>query len=497
MQNKMFQNAKLNALTGYLNFVISSVLVFFLSPFLVKFLGTSTFGIWKSIQKILSFATIADGRATQALKWIIANDEVNENVKVKQQAVGSALKVWVYFLPFVLLIVFLLVWNLPSLINGLNKEMIPVLYQVGVILGVNLVLNPLMGIPDAILVGTNNGYRSTFIQTIGIIISNLLMLLVSYLGFGLVGLGYVVIFVTLLNGGLIFYVCKKNISWFGIQKPNKEQVQEFFKFSFWVFIWSFVQKLILSTEIILIGYLLNPETVTGYVFTTYIIQLAVSVALLTGSAITPTLGKLIGANEMPNARGVVKNIREIILCISLFFGSLVLFINESFVDLWMGSTFYLGSYTNVLIVLIMVNMVQARIEGQIQDLSLNIRKKVLIGALFSFLSVILGVLGFFFFEKRIEGMFFGVLIGRIFLNLSFTHMVNKMMKLPSYFIKYVYIALFLSGTFTLQKVMPKAESWFSLVMLSIPVSLVLGILTFQIILSKTSKKKIIQLVFRK
>ena len=109
MKSSMFKKVKLNAVAGYTHFAISSLLVFFVSPFLVKFLGVSVFGMWKSIEKILSFASIADGRSAQALKWVIANDESSNDLDYKKQFVGSALKIWLYFLPFVTLIVFLLV----------------------------------------------------------------------------------------------------------------------------------------------------------------------------------------------------------------------------------------------------------------------------------------------------------------------------------------------------------------------------------------------------
>ena len=108
MNNRLLKNTKLNALASYSSFVINSALTFFLSPFLVQYLGTATSGIWKSVQKVLSFATVADGRATQALKWIIANSESDNNVIKKQQAGGSALKVWTYFSPIVLLIISIL-----------------------------------------------------------------------------------------------------------------------------------------------------------------------------------------------------------------------------------------------------------------------------------------------------------------------------------------------------------------------------------------------------
>lgn len=486
----MLKKIKLNAIAGYLHFAVNSLLVFFISPFLVKFLGAGIFGIWRNIQAVLSFASIADGRSTQALKWVIANDESFKDLDYKQRSVGSALKIWLYFLPFLTLIVFLLVYSLPAVINGLDENSYSLIYQVGFILGANLLLNPLLKIPDAILVGTNQGYKSTFVQIFFVMISNALMLLVSYFGYGLLGLSYVVLLVTTLNALLIYWICKKNVSWFGLRNPTKKQVKKFFRFSFWVFIWSFVMKLILSTEILLIGYLISSEMVTNYVFSVYILQLAVSVALLTGSAVTPGLGNLIGAKEMEKSRAMVSTLREVIAFIALFFGSLVILINRDFVHLWMGESFYVGSYSNLLIVFSMILLITTRFEGQVQDLSLKIKNKVLAGFVVSILSALLGIIGFYYFDNRLEGLFIGILIGRLTLNLIFSIMVNKMMGIKTHHFRFIYLLIFIAILFHIESFLPFASTWLTLIGKFLVISLILIPTYFFIFFSKPSKKTI-------
>jgi len=489
--SNLLHKAKLNALASYFNFGISSVLVFLLSPYLVAFLGNYSFGVWKSIQKILTFATVADGRATQALKWVIANDEEKDDYNIKKQAIGSSLKVWMYFLPFMLLIISLLVWNLPNLINNLDSSMYESVYLVGLILGANMLINPLLAIPDAILVGTNNGYKSTSIQIIGVVFSNCLMVLTAYLGYGIVGLASVILLITAMNALLIFFVCKKNIPWLGVQKPSKAQIKEFFGFSFWVFLWSFVQKLILSTEILLIGFLINPVAVSNYVFTTYIVQLAISISLITGSAITPGLGKVIGAKDLDKAKGITKGLRDIIMFIAAFFGGIILLLNKNFVSLWMGETYFMGEYSNLLIVLIMVHLVMFRIEGQVQDLSLKIKSKVIYGGLFAVLCFVLGSIGFKLLGERIEGVFLGVLIGRVLHVFVFQNLVDKMLMIKAK--KKIVLYTYLVVLFFLSKVFMYTNSWFMFIIISFLTGVLLFLICFNLFLSKNSKRKLMEM----
>lgn len=495
MASNLLHKAKLNALVSYLNFAISSILVFLLSPYLLTFLGSYSFGVWKSIQKILTFATVADGRATQALKWVIANVEGKDDFIVKQQAVGSSLKVWVYFLPFTLFIISLLVWNLPNLINSLDSSMYEAVYLVGFILGVNMLINPLLAIPDAILIGTNNGYKSASIQIIGVVFSNSLMVFVAYLGYGIVGLASVIILITIMNAIFIYFICKKNIHWLGIQKPSKEQVNEFFSFSFWVFLWSFVQKLILSTEILLIGFLITPEAVSNYVFTTYIVQLAISISLISGSAITPGLGKVIGTKEFDKAREITKGLRDVIMFIAAFFGGVILLLNKNFVSLWMGEGYFMGEYSNLLIVLIMVHLVMFRIEGQIQDLSLKIKNKVIYGGIFAALSFVLALGCFELLGERIEGVFLGILIGRILLVFVFQKLVNKMLVLKAN--KKIILYAYLVALFFISKIFIYNESWFSFFVCLFITSSLLFAICFLVFFSKKNKNILIKQIFSK
>lgn len=491
-ENNLLKKVKLNALAGYLNFAITSLLVFFLSPYLIRLLGAYSFGVWKSIQKILTFATVADGKATQALKWVIANDEGNNDFTIKQQAIGSSLKVWGYFFPLMLLIIGLLVWNLPSLINDLDKSMYNSIYVVGLILGVNMLINPLFAIPDAILIGTNNGYKSFGVQIIGALISNFLMILVAYLGYGIKGLAFVVLLVTMLNAIFVFFICRRSIPWLGVQKPSKDQVKDFFGFSFWVFIWAFVQKLILSTEILLIGFLINPETVSNFVFTTYIVQLAISISLITGSSITPSLGKVIGTKEFDKAREITRTLREIIMFVAAFFGAIILFLNKDFVTLWMGEKYFIGEYSNLLIVLSMVHLVILRLESQIQDLSLKIKSKVIYGGVFAILSFLLAVIGYKYFDNRIEGLFLGILIGRILHGFIFQQLVDKMLIMRSD--KKGILYLYLIIMFFLSKFLYDLDNWINLFFVGLLLSLFLVFICFHLFLSNNSKRKFISMI---
>lgn len=446
---------KLNALSGYLNLFINSFIMLLISPLLVKFLGNVDFGIWKSLQRILSITSVADGRSTQALKSFISNLEGDDDINKKRKLIGSALKVSFFFMPLTFIIVAGVIYFLPTFINDIPDDYISIVRITGFILGLNIILTPILSIPDSILVGTNNIYRLTNIQTLTTVLMNILFVLSSYLEYGILGLGIVSTFILLVNGLLIFLVCKKTIPWFGINKSNKEDVNVFFKYSFWVFIWVFIERLFLSTEIFLIGYLLNPSEVTKYSFSSYIVQLGIPIALLTGSAFIPTIGKFLGQQDFDNSKLMIKKVKKLLKILSLIFGIGIVLFNKLFITLWVGEQYYLGDFNNLLMVIIMIQLLLFRNDSQIQDQTLNIKNKVLVGFLGTMLVFILSIFSYKFYPS-VSSIFISIILGRILISILFRRQVNNFFKLKvefkdEIFIFMIIISIYIISTYIFKK----------------------------------------------
>jgi O-antigen/teichoic acid export membrane protein len=250
------------------------------------------------------------------------------------------------------------------------------------------------------------------------------ILIFAYQGHSLLTISAVVVVAAILNGFSTYFITLKYIPWFGAQRPTKAQFIGFIGFSGWVLVWSLVAKGLLVTELLLLGYLIGAELVTSYVFSTYVTQLGLAVALMTGTAITPSLGRLLGSKNYEESQPLIIIFRKINLLIAVVVGGGVLLFNKAFVGLWVGHEFYLGDKVNLLIVIAFVQLVLLRGEAQVQDLSLNIKRKVLIGILSSFFSVLFAIYFYHYFDNDVSALFIGVILGRLIMSLMFPIMVN-------------------------------------------------------------------------
>jgi O-antigen/teichoic acid export membrane protein len=423
---KIYQGAKLNALSQYVNFLVGSIASLLVSPVLARYLGANDFGVLKSCQKYLDFASVADGRATQALKWIIARKEGETSDDAdKQRAVGSALVVWFMFLPLFVIIVSLIVYLIPYSIRDARPEDLQKIRLTSAILGLNILLTPLMGIPDAVLVGLNRAHKSTVIQTLWLVISNILMAVTAIKGWGIVGVSVVMTGISIFKGVSVLSACRSSVEWFKIKMPTKSQITDFFTFSFGTLIWSLVSMMMLSTETLLIGYFCGSGKVTEYTFTSYIAVLGSSIALVTTSSMMPGLAIFRGASDLESSVNIVNSVRKWVFCIGVFFLACIIGLNDIFVRVWAGGSFFLGRENSLLVGLLMLQLIMIRNEAQIQDTTLDISKRVRIGVLCSIASVILGFAFYRIFEGSLSALFVGVLIGRFAMSWIFPRMVNR------------------------------------------------------------------------
>lgn len=483
--------ARKNALAYYVFFAINAIVSFVASPLLLSYLGGHSFGLWKTAQKILDFASVADGRSTQALKWIIANHESSSDDSYKRRMVGSALRVWLFFLPLLLLLTSVLVAYLPDLIKGASVSDGSVLFIVGIALGLNIILAPVVGVPDAVLIGVNQGYKSTLSQGLWLALGTIAMVLLAYLGYGIAGVAIAFSSFALLNGLSVLWLARKSVPWFGVDTPDRAETKSFLNFSGWVLLWMVVERGLLSLELILLGAYLGSEAVTEYTFTSYLVQFGVGISLLTGSAITPGLGRIAGENDRERLVRGIALFRQLALFLVVVFGAGLLLLNKPFVTMWAGADVYMGDYENLLIALLLIQVVQIRSEAQLQDLSLSIREKVVFGIVVTVLSILLVAGVDYFYEITPCGILAAVLVSRLPLCVLLPILVNRSYKLSFPVEKYglVFVLIFLSYEISLSSDALKSSFYYYFVLI-FGWLLVVGT-AFLFVLSREMKAKVL------
>src|SRR5688572_1134984 len=91
--------ASLNVIQSLLDYSIKLGVGLLVVPILVNGLGRSLFGVWEMLSRLVGYLESSDGRSTEALRLVISNQQSSDDRAEKRRWIGSALTVWVYFLP--------------------------------------------------------------------------------------------------------------------------------------------------------------------------------------------------------------------------------------------------------------------------------------------------------------------------------------------------------------------------------------------------------------
>ncbi|MCH8877473.1 MAG: hypothetical protein IIA89_11725 [Chloroflexi bacterium] len=423
-QENLTQKASLNALAAGLDYGARLIVGFVITPLLVAGLGDYLYGAWQLLKRLMAYVSVGSGRPAQALKWTLAKNQASSDYEEKRLSVGRAVAVWLLLLPVLVVLGGLLAWFAPSLLRA-PTDLTWTLRLVTGLLTANLIVVSLAGVPKAVLRGENQGYRRMGLSAVLVFLGGGLTALALYMKTGIVGVAAVVLVGTLLTGALFLRVVRTHVPWFGIARPSFESVRRFLGLSGWFLAWRLVMQLMMASDLIVLGVLTSLAFVTAYTLTKYTPEAVTSLVALVVGAITPGLGGIIGSGNLPKASRVRNEIMSLTWLVAIAIGTTIVIWNQEFVRLWVGEEHYVGSIVNLLMVLMVIQIVLIRNDAFMIDLTLDLRRKVIVGALSATLSIAAAGILMAFFNLGILGLCLGYIAGRSILSLAYPWMVGR------------------------------------------------------------------------
>lgn len=425
------KKASLNSIAQALDYGARAIAGLVVNPILLRYLGDVGFGNWQVLQRLIGHTNPAGGRPAEALKWFLANRQSSTDLQGKRQAVGSALAVWLIFLPILVPIGLVISWFSPIWLHvppG-NYSMIRL---AAVILIADLIVAGLTNIPWAVMAGENVGYKRMGLTASLEFVGGGLIILAAVIGGGLVGVSVATVAGTAIIGAVYYWLTRIYVPWFGYARPDLAAVRRFLGLSWWFLLWNFVMKITMGGDIIVLGIAGSASQVTIYSLTRFIpiTIMAGITSLIFGMA--PGLGGLIGAGETLRAARVRNETMGTAWLMATVSGAGVLLLGKSFLGIWVGLRYYPGLGVTLLIVLMVVQLTLIRVDSNIIDLTLNLRWKVLLGLVSAGLSVAFAWVLVSRFDMGIAGVTIGFMAGRIPQSLAYPVMVGRFLPIPTF-----------------------------------------------------------------
>lgn len=485
------KKAFLNAVSAFIDFGARVGVSLIVTPILVSGLGSMLFGVWQVLGRLVSYMSAADGQPTQALKWVIANQQGSDDFYLKRHAIGSAIGVWLLLLPILVVAGTILVWLSP-IITKIQGEMIKPVRITCLLLVINLILGGLITIPAAVLRGMNLGYKRMGVAAGMNVLGGGLTAGAIYFGWGLIGVGFAHLIQSLTTGILFWYLVKIYIPWFGVVRASFKEIRKFFGLSIWYAAWNLVDKLLLFSDVLVLTIVMSANAVTDYILTGYVSQTLIAVVTIMVGSAAPGLGGLIGQKKYSK----VIELRNEMIVFSILFatvlGAMILLWNRSFLTLWVGNEHYAGTWVNLMLVLIAVQLLLLRNEAYLIDLTLNLRRKVFLGLSAAFTSIVL--CAFLTNIFGILGLSAGIFLGRLILMIGYPMITGKFLGFGQFsqFRTFIRPLLAMSILFALAVPIGKIiviENWMELFLYATGTLVILIALSFRTVLSSSYRKQ--------
>jgi O-antigen/teichoic acid export membrane protein len=421
--------ASLNAVASGLDYSVRAAVELIVNPLLVSGLGAQVFGAWRVLWQWSAYVWGASGRSAQALQSAIANRQWTATAEDKRRLVGSAVVVWLIFLPLLLVAGALGVWLGPSFLDVPPSEYTEVRIAAAVLV-VDSMAVTLLTLPRSALQGENLGYARMGISTLLIAVSGALLVLAVKLGYGLVGVATATLTTSLLTGWVFWRITRHRLPWYGVSRPSRKLVRWFLGLSAWFLGWKFVLEAMIASDILILAGFASLSLVAAYALTKFVAESLSQALSLLVQATIPGIGGYLGAGRLRRASSLRGEVMALLWLVGTAAGATVVAWNGSFVGLWVGDDLFAGDTETLLIVVLALQLAMIKADTFIIDVALIPRVKVVAGVISAVLSIGLAIVGVGVFDGDVTGLCLGLIAGRMVLGVVSPVAVGRVLELP-------------------------------------------------------------------
>lgn len=416
------RRATLTAIAALLDYGAKIAVGLVVTPILVSSLGRSLYGLWEMLHRLVGYASVVDGRPTAALRLVVAHRQGVDDADAQRRNVGAALVVWLLCLPLVAAVGGTLAVLSPAIARVPADLAGTVRLTAALLLG-GLLMATLAAIPESVLRGMNLGYRQMGVQAALNVAGGLLSAGAVAAGLSLAGLAGAQIALAALTGVCYWVLARAYVAWFGIARPGRADVKALAGMSVWLIAGELIAKLILGSDVLILGMLVSPAAVTTYVLTAYAVRAALGIHAFTVGAAMPGLGGLVGQRQYGRAADAYGEIVTLTWLLAMVVGGAVLLWNRAFVTLWVGPEHYAGPWVNLLLALSATQTALIRTDAYIIDAALQPRPRVLVGAATAVIT--LGVAAALTSAFGMIGLCLGMFAGRLTQSIAYPLLVQR------------------------------------------------------------------------
>jgi O-antigen/teichoic acid export membrane protein len=469
---------KKGAVLSYVNIVLTNMVGLFITPFIIRNLGNSDYGLYALIGSLIAYLSLMDLGLNNTIVRFVSKYRAESDKKAEQQFLGTIMVIY-FFISFIILCIgTVLYFNIETIFG---KSLLPSQMADAKIMFLILLLNIAIDIPGGSFLAICTAYQQYVFPKVLTIVRYLLRTVTVFAVLNLGGKSIsLVIIDTVFTFGVIlitFYYCIKKLGVrFSFMERSKGVYKEIFSYSVWIFISALIMSFQWNAGQLILGMHVNTIVVAVFSVGLMLGGYFGAFAGVINTMLLPKAAQMLAdkqdSDEISNTMIAVGRINA---CISFFILSAFVLLGQEFINLWVGTSYKESWLIAVLIMLATIIPMTQSFGNSV----LEVKNKVKYKSIGMFFSMFTAIVFSYFFGKQygiygvlvpiVIGMFVNTIINNVMFVKFFDFNIMKFYK-KTFLYQTLYTLVFLS-VFVFFKKYFVIDSWFKFVSFAIIYSL--------------------------
>ncbi len=402
---------KKGAILSYINIGLNNIIGLVLTPFIIRSLGDSEYGLYVLIGSVIAYLSLMDLGLNNTIIRFVAKYRAEKDLSGERSFLGSiflvytAISILIVFIGIIFYYNFEVFFSKTLSMNQVAKAKI--MFQI-------LIFDMAITLPGGAFTAICNAYENFVWPRMLLIVkyvsrSLFIALLVSFGGKAI----SIVVADTIINVIFIIvtmiYVFKKLKVKINFRNINKDALRSIFNYSIWIFLLAITSQFIWNAGQVILGTVADTKTVAYYAVGIMLGSYYGAFSGAVSSVFLPRATQMSINNTKSEILNTMIRIGRISLIILLFILTGFILFGREFIILWVGQN-YTNSYIVAVIFMLSytIPLVLSFVNSLVEAYN-KVRFKVMVYFIFFPLGLVLG----YFLSKEYKevGMMMGVSIG--------------------------------------------------------------------------------------
>ncbi len=346
-----------NVLVNWAAYAVTILIGFFMSPFLVRYLGDPVYGVWTLLGSLTGYLGLLDFGITPSTVKKVAEYRAQDDQNAINRVVTGGVVVFMAIGAISLLASVVISFYFNDLFPN------PLLRSTAAALVLLTGLNLAVTFPASVFIGVLRGFQrydiDASVSTLALIARSILIVILLRSGYGIIALAIATFVFDIARLGYLWkraYDVNPGLR-VARQFFDKDEIRRLFAYSSHFFLIAVGNKINFLTDSIVIGIFLSVAAVTPYSIALRLVSYLRELVIEMTGVLMPAITHLHTTKATEGVRELHIRATKYAALLSLPVGALFLILGDNFIALWMGQRFVTVNHTQDLLSALTIGIV--------------------------------------------------------------------------------------------------------------------------------------------